>query len=127
MNGQERGSGSEPLTQGSLSSSRWTPTPPMYCGGWRAPFHVVSKAPLTVKERGGLAAAARRKDWSVGWVMWKEWVKERGVEPPLYCPLDREQGAVIVGMNFMGTPREPVVGEFWYDNDGEIHVELVKP
>jgi len=56
--------------------------------------------------------------------MWAEWVKERNTEPPTYCPLERAENAVVLGMNFIGEPRGKVVGEFWFDDEGELRMEL---
>ena len=62
------------------------------------------------------------------------WVKERGTD--WYCPLkiwyfDGKliDCAVVTGMNFMGDPEKThenalVVGEFWYEDDTSIRVEV---
>lgn len=59
--------------------------------------------------------------------MWKEWVRERGTNPPTFCPIERETGCVIVGMMYVSDEPpngEKVVGEFWYDDNFDIHVAL---
>ena len=62
------------------------------------------------------------------------WVNERGTD--WYCPLrvTRFDGTliesyVITGMNIMGNPEKAhenalVVGEFWYEDDACIRVEI---
>jgi len=56
---------------------------------------------------------------------WDKWVKERGTDPPTFCPIDGEN--VIVGMNYIANepPRgKPCVGEFWYDDVNRLHVDF---
>ena len=62
------------------------------------------------------------------------WVKERGTD--WYCPLDiirfdgmMLESRVVTGMNFMGDPEKAhknalVVGEFWYEGDTSLSVEV---
>ena len=58
--------------------------------------------------------------------IWKRWVRERGTEPPTYCPIDDKKGAIVTGMNMIGYCRGEVVGEFWYNKDGSIEVGPLK-
>lgn len=49
------------------------------------------------------------------------WIRERGTD--CYCPI--EDGNIVIGMNLITTePPGPCVGEFWYDKDLKIQVEL---
>ena len=53
---------------------------------------------------------------------WDKWVEERGSDPPTYCPLEGD--SVVLGMNIVGNPRGSVVGEFWFEDSGELRVRL---
>ena len=55
-------------------------------------------------------------------MLWREFLKERGVD--VWCPYDREGDRVITGMNCTFEPSGKVVGEFWYDKDGQVQVEF---
>lgn len=51
---------------------------------------------------------------------WTEWLQERGTDT--YCPL--EGGSVVIGMNYVGDAPGKVVGEFWFDDAGNVHIKL---
>ncbi|MHA2064084.1 MAG: hypothetical protein ACXAEN_17860 [Candidatus Thorarchaeota archaeon] len=54
--------------------------------------------------------------------MWKQWVKDR--RSGVYCPF-KPPNTVLVGMNYKAKkPPGEVVGEFWLDEDHNIHVKL---
>jgi hypothetical protein len=53
----------------------------------------------------------------------KYWIRERGTD--CYCPV--EGSNIVTGMNFITTESHLpgiCVGEFWYDKDLKIQVEL---
>jgi len=53
----------------------------------------------------------------------KQWVRERGTNPPTFCPLDGE--CVVIGMNFVGSePPGKEVGEFWYDDKDNLNIRI---
>ena len=61
----------------------------------------------------------------------KYWVKEKmsviGNKPRVCCPLKIDDAGKIIGvmleMAFVGNP-EPVVGEFWFDENNKLYLEL---
>ena len=60
------------------------------------------------------------------------WVMERGSVPSCWCPLQpgTTEGtfSVIVGMNLIADdPPGEKWGEFWYDEDGAIHIRKYEP
>ncbi len=52
----------------------------------------------------------------------KRWVRERNTD--CYCPIEDDNHTVVLGMNFIGDPPGEVVGEFWFDAEGGLHVEV---
>ena len=58
------------------------------------------------------------------------YLRERGTD--CYCPYDTETGELITGMTYIRlthgmtyiTQPENVVGEFWYNKQGELQIEL---
>ena len=57
--------------------------------------------------------------------MWNYWIKERGTVPPLWCPVDVEKYAVVIGMNVIADePPGTDIGEFWFDDEGQLQREL---
>jgi len=59
--------------------------------------------------------------------MKKFWLRERGKEPPVYCPAklnaNYEVMGVVTGMNLIGKPKN-IIGQFWHDDNNELHVLL---
>ncbi len=55
--------------------------------------------------------------------MWKQWVKNQRSD--VYCPFEPPD-TVIIGMNYKTSRKPPgeVVGEFWLDEDRNVHVKL---
>lgn len=57
--------------------------------------------------------------------MLDKWLKERGSDPPVFCPFE-EPSTVVLGMNLITiTPPGEVIGEFWYDGS-DIHIEFYR-
>lgn len=58
---------------------------------------------------------------------YKHWVKERGQN--CYCPLT-EDGHIVLGLNIVSDLKPDgaeVVGEFWYDEKGDLQFEPYEP
>lgn len=52
-------------------------------------------------------------------------LRERGTD--CYCPYDTESGELTTGLSYIIlTQPENVVGEFWYNEQGELQIELYK-
>ena len=55
----------------------------------------------------------------------KEWIKER--DTGIFHPIERDYNGtikIVTDQNFVGIPKEKVVGEFWYNKSGAIEVKL---
>ena len=49
--------------------------------------------------------------------MFKYWVREKGKEPPCFCPI--EEDSIVLGMNLVADhPPGKLVGEFTLTDDG---------
>ena len=57
--------------------------------------------------------------------MMDQWLRQRGTQ--CWCPYEPPD-KVIVGLNLIAdTPPGEDVGEFWYDKDDELHIEMREP
>lgn len=52
--------------------------------------------------------------------MFKRWLRERDTD--CYCPIDDEDGSIVLGMNYIGECPGELVGEFFYREGGEIEL-----